>query len=205
MSKTAEKRKRRKYVRKGEKLPVPIGSEKASLMGLPEGVPARIARKNAMIMQLGPVDLKDFDAVSERVAEYFDICEATDTKPGIAGMASALQINRRRMLSIVSEPKGANGYYSGATEEVRDLIRSYYTSLEAMWEDYMQQGQVNPVTGIFLGKNNFGYRDQTDMTITPQVEQQKLDADEIRKRYLTATDFQEVQKDDNEGNNSGTA
>lgn len=171
---------------------MPIKSEKAMLLSFPDEVPARIARKNAMIMQLGKVDLTDIEAVKQRFQEYFDICEATATKPGVAGLSAALQIHRRQLLHIISDPKQANGLYYGASEEVRDLIRAYYMSLEAMWEDYMQQGQVNPVTGIFLGKNNFGYRDQTDMVVTPQSDTQKLDADEIRQRYLTATDYQEV-------------
>jgi hypothetical protein len=32
----------------------------------------------------------------------------------------------------------------------------------------MQNGQVNPVTGIFLGKNNFGYTDKTEVAVEPK-------------------------------------
>lgn len=32
----------------------------------------------------------------------------------------------------------------------------------------MQNGKINPVSGIFLLKNaNLGYRDQTDIVVTP--------------------------------------
>ena len=31
----------------------------------------------------------------------------------------------------------------------------------------MQNGKVNPVSGIFLGKNNFGYKDQQEYVVTP--------------------------------------
>ena len=33
----------------------------------------------------------------------------------------------------------------------------------------MQNGAVNPVSGIFLGKNHYGYKDQSEtVVVTPQ-------------------------------------
>ena len=31
----------------------------------------------------------------------------------------------------------------------------------------MQNGKINPVTGIFLLKNNHGFKDQQDVVVTP--------------------------------------
>lgn len=31
----------------------------------------------------------------------------------------------------------------------------------------MQNGKVNPASGIFLGKNMFGYKDVQDVVVTP--------------------------------------
>jgi hypothetical protein len=39
--------------------------------------------------------------------------------------------------------------------------------LEALWEDYMQNGKINPVSGIFIGKNHFGYQDKQEVVLTP--------------------------------------
>jgi len=33
----------------------------------------------------------------------------------------------------------------------------------------MQNGKVNPVSGIFLMKNNFGYQDKTEIAIEPKT------------------------------------
>ena len=33
----------------------------------------------------------------------------------------------------------------------------------------MQNGKVNPASGIFLGKNMFGYKDTQDVVVTPQT------------------------------------
>ena len=58
--------------------------------------------------------------------------------------------------------------------------------MENLWENYMQNGKINPVSGIFLGKNNFGYQDKTEYVVTPNVNNDSdYSADDIRKRYLT--------------------
>ena len=33
--------------------------------------------------------------------------------------------------------------------------------------DCMQNGKINPVSGIFLLKNNFGYQDKQEVVVTP--------------------------------------
>ena len=49
----------------------------------------------------------------------------------------------------------------------------------------MNSGKINPVSGIFLGKNNFGYQDKTEYVVTPNVQQDNdYNADDIRSRYL---------------------
>ena len=64
--------------------------------------------------------------------------------------------------------------------------------MENLWENYMQNGKINPVSGIFLGKNNFGYQDKTEHVLTPKVQQDNdYDADSIRKRYLIDSDSED--------------
>lgn len=35
--------------------------------------------------------------------------------------------------------------------------------MEEIWADLMLNGKVNPASGIFIGKNHFGYRDAIDL------------------------------------------
>ena len=39
--------------------------------------------------------------------------------------------------------------------------------LESLWNDWMQSGKINPASGIFIGKNMFGYKDVQDVVVTP--------------------------------------
>ena len=58
--------------------------------------------------------------------------------------------------------------------------------IENLMENYMQNGKINPVSGIFLMKNNFGYQDKTEYVLTPNTHSDSdYDADDIKKRYLT--------------------
>jgi hypothetical protein len=49
----------------------------------------------------------------------------------------------------------------------------------------MHNGKINPVSGIFLAKNNFGYQDKVEHVLTPNVHNDSdYDAEDIKKRYL---------------------
>ena len=49
--------------------------------------------------------------------------------------------------------------------------------------DYFQNGKVNPAAGIFILKNHFGYRDVTDLEITPKQSIMEQDAVQIAQKY----------------------
>jgi hypothetical protein len=58
--------------------------------------------------------------------------------------------------------------------------------MEEIWYDLMQNGKINPGSGIFLGKNMFGYKDIADVVVTPNNPLQDLDAETAQKRLLDA-------------------
>ena len=137
------------------------------------------------LMNLPTIDLHDVVAVQERINEFFNIMAKYDTKPTVAGMALALGMDRRRLWAIRNDqPTGGSGYESALPPGVADSIKKAYILMENLWENYMQNGKINPVSGIFLGKNNFGYQDKTEYVVTPNVHQDNYDPDSIRQRYL---------------------
>ena len=137
------------------------------------------------LMNLPTIDLHDVVAVRERINEFFNIMAKYDTKPTVAGMAMALGMDRRTLWAIRNDqPTGGAGYKTALPPEVADSIKKAYLLMENLWENYMQNGKINPVSGIFLGKNNFGYQDKTEYVVTPNVQQDNYDPDSIRQRYL---------------------
>jgi hypothetical protein len=86
--------------------------------------------------------------------------------------------------------KGGTSEYDLPTSTL-DAIKKAYKYMEMLWENYMQNGKINPVSGIFLGKNNFGYQDKQEHVITPNTNPDSdYSADDIRKRYLSDSDTQ---------------
>ena len=110
---------------------------------------------------LPALDLDDDAAVEERIGWYFKHCQDDDMKPTVNGLAAALGVSRQTL------HRWATGERRGEKSDRGDLIKRAYDLLQQLWEDYMLNGKVNPVSGIFLGKNHFGYTDKQEVTLTP--------------------------------------
>ena len=142
------------------------------------------------LTNLPAIDLHDPKQVEDRIHDYFNIHMKYDMKPTVVGMAMALGngITRQTLWAIKNDqPSGGAGYKTALPPEVADSIKKAYLLLENLWENYAQNGKMNPVTSIFLGKNNFGYSDKQEYVLTPnQQSDNDYDADAIRKRYIAA-------------------
>lgn len=139
------------------------------------------------LMELPDIDMTDVEQVRARLSEYFKIHADNDLKPTVAGMGLALNgMDRRRLWEIRTDAPTSNKWVVELPTAVKDTIKKAYKLMENLWENYMQNGKINPVSGIFLGKNNFGYQDKTEYVVTPNMQNDSdYDADDIRKRYLT--------------------
>ena len=134
------------------------------------------------LFNLPPIDLKDPEQVNNRLMEFFKIHADADMKPTVSGMGMALGLDRRRLWEI----KTGNAKAYNLPTSVADSIKRAYEYMEILWENYMQNGKINPVSGIFLVKNNFGYQDKTEYVVTPNVNNDSdYNAEDIRARYLT--------------------
>lgn len=127
-----------------------------------------------------PVDMKKPENVLERVTLYFQTCADDDMKPSVAGLALAFGIDRRTLW------KWINGIQSDfVAAESRDALKKAYQILNAQMENYMQNGKINPVAGIFLMKNNMGYQDKQEVVLTPtQQFGEQVPAETLEKKYL---------------------
>ena len=141
---------------------------------------------NTELFNLPDIDLRNPDEVNNRLNEYFNIFAKYDTKPTVAGMAMALGMSRPSLYGIVNDTTiGGNGYKNNLPRAVANSIKKAYILLENLHENYMMDGKVNPVTGIFMAKNHYGYVDKTEHVVTPnQRSEEEYSADEIRQRYL---------------------
>lgn len=157
--------------------------------GLEAGDNTKFLTVNMELMNMPEIDMTNPMEVQKRLSDYFALYARFDMKPTVAGMAIALNGHNRQWLWSVTHDGagGGSGYKIALPPEVAVVIKKAYFLLENLWENYMQSGKVNPVAGIFLGKNNYGYQDKTEYVLTPnQQNDNDYSADEIRERYIAA-------------------
>ena len=154
----------------------------------------RYTAHNLKLFRLEPIVMDDntsVDAVVERTERYFEICQEDDMKPSVAGYALALGIDRRMLWSIaygrVVKPKA-----------IVDILKRAYDLLNAQMEDYMQNGKINPVSGIFLMKNAWGYQDKQEITVAARQDGTES-PDQLAARYADAIPVDYTVNDDPEG------
>lgn len=138
------------------------------------------------LAKLPKVDFTKPEQVEERLLQFFELHAQNDMKPTVMGMGLALGVDRRRLWEMKSGvAKGGTTSYDLPTETL-DLLKRAYDILENLMENYTQNGKINPVSAIFLMKNNFGYQDKTEYVVTPNMQTDSdYNAEDIKKRYLT--------------------
>ena len=124
------------------------------------------------IMKWKTPDMNDLEAVEKRCFDYFDLCARNDMKPTFAGFALAFGVDRMTMSRDLSD-------------SVRDTIKKARDLINAQMEDFMQNGKINPVAGIFLMKNNMNYTDQQEVVLKPDNPLgERADPEKLRQKYL---------------------
>lgn len=152
-------------------------SEKFGVNAKP-GDNTKYIKHSLRLFNLPKISMQDFEAVNTRVQQYFTICQEDDMKPSVAGLALALDTDRTYLWDLRAGRKGKN-------PDIADLLKKTMKLLDLQMVDYMQNGQINPVSGIFLMKNNFGYADKQEVVVTPQSPLGDVkDTKELEDRYV---------------------
>lgn len=151
---------------------------------LPQYEPGDMARMITDAVNLssfGPVDINDPDAVEERINKALKYMIKHDMKPTVESLALAFNTNRMQLWRWSNNVECGN-----IPERSRYAIKKAYSIMNQLLARTMADGKINPVAAIFLMKNNHGYKDQTDVVVTPNNPMQGLDAEQARKRLEEA-------------------
>lgn len=116
------------------------------------------------LMTMPPLDVRVCLAedLQMRCVEYFEMCMRDNMKPSLAGFSLSLNVSRMTLIK----------YLNGETKIPKDnlvILQRFNGVLNALMEDYMLNGKVNPVSAIFIMKNNFGYKDAQEFVVNNQV------------------------------------
>ncbi len=131
------------------------------------------------IMHLPTVDINNPDDVQQRIDDYFSICAEDDIKPSIASLALAFSVSRFDLYD----------YVNGRNEKIKNIesihiLKNAYNVINSYYEHCMNNGKINPVAGIFLMKNNMGYKDNTEHVISVNQDNNVTDNDIYNRAAL---------------------
>ena len=148
---------------------------------LEPGENTKYVQHSLAMMDWKQPDMSKVEEVNQRILDYFRLCTKNDMKPTFAGMALTFGVDRRTMWKWCNDVPGGRHL----APEIRDTLKKGQQLLNAQMEDYMQNGKINPVSGIFLMKNNMGYTDQQEVVLRPDSPLgEKADPEALKRKYL---------------------
>jgi hypothetical protein len=138
-------------------------------------VNSRVMAFGRELMAFEPPDFSDAASVEQRFYDYLGMCDRHGIRPMVTSMANAFGMNRHELWRIATDDRGARGWRGGIlTPESAAVIKKSYNFLNTAWETYLMCEKGNPVKWIFMGKNYFGMKDQSEqvqvrMDVTPEL------------------------------------
>lgn len=148
---------------------------------LPEGYNTRRIRFMQAILPTEPLDRDDVEEMERRFAFYLEMCAQWDMKVGNMAAYAAIGIDKDDAYEWSNRNLG-NPARTAFIKKVQKVCAMYREGL-------MEDGKVNPVTGIFWQKNYDGMKDQQEVVLTPNTSPlgEQKDAEALKQKYLENT------------------
>ena len=133
------------------------------------------------ILPTEPLDYDDVEEMERRFQRYLQKCAEWDMKIGNQAAYAAIGINKDVVYEWTNRQLG-NPRRTEFIKKVQQFCAMYREGL-------MEDGKVNPVTGIFWQKNYDGMKDQQEVVLTPNTSPlgEQKDAEALKQKYLDAT------------------
>lgn len=148
---------------------------------LPQGYNTRRIAFMQEILPTEPLDNDDVDEMERRFQRYLQKCAEWDMKIGNQAAYAAIGLNKDLVYEWTHRQLG-NPRRTEFVKKVQQFCAMYREGL-------MEDGKVNPVTGIFWQKNYDGMKDQQEVVLTPNTSPlgEQKDAEALKQKYLDAT------------------
>lgn len=142
----------------------------------------------------GKPDMTNPEAVKKRIVDYFEITAKYDLKPSIESLALAFGVSRTQYYYWAHDQR-----CDGFPGETIDLIKQSYAVINSLMADYMQNGKIHPVAGIFLMKNSYDYVDTRETIVKPADPLKEVSTpEELQQKYVQILDVpSEVKEPEN--------
>ena len=123
------------------------------------------------------LEVWDAESIGNRTMEYLERCKADGVRVNLSAYALALGTTPDGLNELVADKR--------LTDETRAAILKGISMVEAIMIEMMMEQRINPVTGIFLLKNHFGYKDQSEISFKGHIE---TDKKTLQAKYKAVVD-----------------
>ena len=112
---------------------------------------------SAKIAEMPRCNLLDASEIEKRSLEYFKACSDDGVRPSLTGYALALGTTVRGLQNLFSDRR--------LSDECVNALGKGAAKVEDVIISMMLDTRIQPVTGLFILKNHFGYKDTSDVNI----------------------------------------
>ena len=136
--------------------------------------PVEIERRKANVRHIDhamglalmkPLEVWDADSIGRRTLEYLDKCKEDGVRVNLSTYALALGTTPDGLNDLINDKR--------KTDEVRAALLKGISLVEGIMIEMMMEQRINPVSAIFLLKNHFGYKDQSEISFKAHIETDK--------------------------------
>ena len=113
-----------------------------------------------------PYAFGSIEQFEKDVSEYFEVCNNTQTVPTITSLALWLRVDKS---TIYEHANNSNSPFS-------DILKNIITYCHSIIQNGTVEGKINPVTYIFISKNDYSMRDDKNITVSPGSDKQTIDS-----------------------------
>lgn len=124
-----------------------------------------------------PLEVWDAESIGRRTMEYLEKCKEDGVRVNLSSYALALGTTPDGLNELINDKR--------KTDEVRAALLKGISMVESIMIEMMMEQRINPVTGIFLLKNHFGYKDQSEISFKGHIE---TDKKTLQAKYRAVVD-----------------
>lgn len=125
---------------------------------------SQVIRFMKAAMAIEEPDLSDPEDIERHFFDFLGVCDENEIVPMVGSYAASMGMRRQELTGILSGDPHFNYCWKkyGLTPESVGAIQKSYDFLKISWESALMTDKGNPVKWIFLGKNYFGMKDQSE-------------------------------------------
>lgn len=137
------------------------------------------------LFMLPTIDMGDPEAVRDRYFELLELSEKYGRAITIEALSMGFDTTREEIIEVSKGERCRLG--ARLSSASLPIFQKCLNSVAGIWATHMSSGDFKqPVAGIFIGKNNFGYGDVTETVIRHESGQQGPSRAELEAKYQSA-------------------